>query len=105
MFRTFVCALLAVILCTVVVVAKEVTAKAKKCDGKTLCIVVDGKEVELKITDKTQWLSGKGEAMKDKQKDGLTKAISDGKEPELTVDYDEGSKEVKSIKGKGKKAQ
>lgn len=106
MYRTVVCAVLALALCTVVAFAKEVTGKAKKCDAKTLCITVDGKDVELKLTDKTQWLSGKGDPLKDKAKDKLTENITGGKAPEVTVDYDEGTKEVKSVKVKGgKKAQ
>ncbi len=105
MYRTIVCAALALVMFTVVAFAKEVTGKAKKCDAKTLCLTVDGKDVELKLTDKTQWLNAKGDALKDKQKEKLTEGISSGKMPEMTVDYDDATKEVKSVKVKGGKKQ
>lgn len=63
--RTFVCAVVALLLCVSGVQADEVKGKIKKVGNHTLTVTVDGKDLEVQIGKDTKLLAPNGDALKD----------------------------------------
>jgi len=88
MFRTFVCAMLALALFTFTVLAKEYKGQctAIDTDGKTLTVKVGDKEEKIKFDDKTSFTNAKsGKAIEADMLSKMSKQLN--KQPrEVTVE-------------------
>jgi len=100
MLRTFMGALLAVVIVGGILLADEAKGKFKKVEKGTVTITVDGKDVEYKIGKQTKVYDGDTEVTDKKERQKLLKGLTEG--TEITVNYDkDGDKiTVKELKVK-----
>lgn len=65
MLRSFVCAVVALLLCVGVGLADEIKGKIKSVDPHSITVTADGKDHVIQIAKDTKILSPKGEALTD----------------------------------------
>lgn len=100
--RTFVCAVTAMLILAVGLIAAEIKGKVVSYDGDKNVVTVsaDGKDMMFKITDDTKVLSAKdGTPVKNREK-ALKNLKADA---EVVITYDEGKDVAKELKIKGGK--
>jgi hypothetical protein len=105
--RKLICGVCALLLCVGVMIADEIKGKVKSIDESKVTVTVGDKDQSYDITADTKIVRGDKD-VKDRKKaiDGVSKAVENGKSPEvtLTVEKKDGKDVLTQIKlGGGKK--
>ena len=102
MLRTFVAAVLGLVLVGGGLLAEEIKGKVKSVDAdkKVITVTVDGKDKEFKVTDTTSIVGPKGKALKEGLK---AKGLKEGANVVLTTDKKDGKETVTEVKLAGAK--
>jgi hypothetical protein len=105
--RKLICGVCALLLCVGVMIADEIKGKVKAIEDTKITVTVGDKDSTYTITDDTKIVRGDKD-VKDRKKTigNLSKAVGDGKSPEvtLTVEKKDGKDVLTQIKlGGGKK--
>ena len=97
MLRTFLAAVLGLVLIGGGLLAEEIKGKIKSVDAdkKVLTVTVDGKDKEFKVTDTTNILGANGKAVKQGLK---AKAFKEGANVVITTDKKDGKETVTEVK-------
>jgi hypothetical protein len=95
MLRTFVCAVVALLLCVSNVRAEELKGKIKKVGNHVLTVTVDGKDHEIQIEKETKLLAPNGDALKDGLKNPHLK---EGTEVVAKVEKKDGKEVASEVK-------
>lgn len=101
--RTFVCAVTALLICAIGLIAAEIKGKVKSADADKKTITVtsdDGKDTEVKVGGDTKFVNAKG---KDLDNEKAWKALKAGVAVVVTTDKKDGKDVVTEVKVMGGK--